>query len=65
VSYEVVIVENELSDLKKANLVCTILNVLIKDQLSINQITEILEIARSEAKKIPIIVSCNQNDLDF
>lgn len=57
-----IVIENELSDLKKAKLVSAVLDVLVIERLSINQITEILEIAQNEAKKIPITVSCNQKE---
>ena len=57
-----IIIANQLPDLKKADLVMAILDILVKEQLSINQITEVLEIVRNEANKIPITVSCNQND---
>lgn len=58
-----IVIENELSDLKKTVLVRMILNTLLEEQLSINQITEILEIAQKESRKIPLItVSGNGND---
>ena len=43
-----IIVENKLSDPKKAELVIDILNKLINEGLSFNQITQVLRTAESE-----------------
>lgn len=49
-----VVVEKPIPDSKKVNLVIAILNLLVKEQLSLNQIQEVLTLAQNEACKIPI-----------
>ena len=49
-----VVVEKPIPDSKKVNLVIVILNLLVKEQLSLNQIQEVLTLAQNEARKIPI-----------
>ena len=49
-----VVFETPLSDSKKEQLATTILNLLVKEQLSLNQILEVLTLAQNEARKIPI-----------
>lgn len=50
-----IITENELPDPKKAELVISILNKLINEKLSFNQITQVLRTAEREAWKISIV----------
>lgn len=52
-----IIVENKLSDPKKAELVIDILNKLINEGLSFNQITQVLRTAESEGWKISVAKS--------
>lgn len=54
---EKIVVEKELSDFEKSQLVIRILKLLIGEGLSNNQITQILDRTKSQAGKIPISVS--------
>ncbi len=57
-----VVFETPLSDSKKEQLATTILNLLVKEQLSLNQIQEVLLLTQNEVCKIPIVGSCKRND---
>lgn len=56
-----IVVENTIPDSRKANLVVDILNLLTEEQLSLNQMLEILALTQAEAFKIPIIGVCSKN----
>lgn len=57
-----IIIEKPLRDSKKADLVVAILNLLVKEQLSLNQMQELLQLAQCEAFKIPIVGFCSKSD---
>lgn len=57
-----IVTEKPLPDSKKADLVVAILNLLINEQLSLNQMQELLQLAKYEAFKIPIVGFCSKSD---
>ena len=57
-----IIREKQLPDSLKADIVVRMLNLLIGEQLSMNQMQELLQLTQHEINKIPITGFCNKSD---
>ncbi|MDE7201501.1 MAG: hypothetical protein K2O91_06225 [Lachnospiraceae bacterium] len=56
-----VVIERELSDLEKAELIKEVLKLFLEKQLSINQITQILSEIKDETYKLPLTGFCSKS----